>query len=380
VIGIVLGVVLIGALIFLLWRRRKKGTRLTFIEPSIHKGHEGAQVVDLRHSEVNYDKGSHAISPVEHISLEFAPNNDLVRFHEHQKPAPSNLPRSPTTSSPSIGNHYLRDASLGSLLHHTEPADPTSYLSVNIRSPFQVDFEHVSISPRRTIAKPMGPRDQPKQEAKEPREQLRPLPQINITYELDRRSNITSFLELDSSSSGVSSIRQVISDSQQLQPYNSSSRPQSGLSVSTSTQTGRRHSDQSRSSTGPLSFAVVIQQANTRVEREAASHPYSDPHLDTSEQIEEISPTDSAPLTVSDIQFREMTAEDDIKRTSGSQSQAHPPLRSTPSTSRRPFTSQTIVQKLFGTQHAQAFQERRTSGRPRSFATSTLLPRLAPKR
>lgn len=342
VLGIVLGVVAFPILVFFLWRRRRRRRRnrrdITFIEPSIHKGFNKAEVFDVQPGSLGQRGKSPTQSPISEISLELLPVTLPQVAHPRSKPSPPTFPRSPTASSPSTTQRQ-RDNGSGSVIHPPEAVDQC--LGVQIRNPLQDDLESTPspvLNRRGTVPKPSGPRppsyrfsaDDPRTpfslplvqtladptptEGKEP-----PGPE---TQQLDEggRTTIYSFLDMSSfsaPSSTIDDIGQSHNPDRPTSPANPEPPRHPPVAGADSTQSHRSSNKRRESGiSNPLTLSVVIQQPPTlRYPPSTEPHPYSPystghrltPQFLRPRTGEGASPTESIPFStseISEIRFR----------------------------------------------------------------------------
>jgi hypothetical protein len=394
VVGVFLGVVVFPALAFVFWRHRRRKRKqgdFTFIEPSIHKGYDITEVIDIQRSGQSQQRKSPAQSPVSEVSLDLVPVTipQMTYPYPRPKPSPPTFPRSPTISSPSSPAKHLRDANSRGVIHSPEAED--QYLGVLVRNPFQVDFGNTpspGLNRRSSVPKPAGPRPQsyrastddrrisvfmpPAQivtdpsptKGKEPQEaQEPPEPEMQ---QADGGRRMASHSFLDMNTSGVLSTRDGSRQSQgSIRPVshmNVDSPRHSEITRTNSIQShrysdGRRESENSK----PLSLSAVIRQPSTLKYRSSTGpHPYS-PYSTAHQPLRHrteggVSPTDSMPMTtseVSEIQFRdprEVSEPSTSLRRSASFSQ--PPIQ--PHPMKATAMTSPIYQKLFGTKQGDA--------------------------
>jgi len=401
VVGIFLGVVVFPILGFVLWRRRRrKGRRrnFTFIEPSIHKGFDITEVLDIQPGGLGHRRKSPSPtqSPVSEVSLDLFPVTIPQNTYTLPRASPPTFPRSPTTSSPST-TQQLRDISGRGVVHPPEAID--QHLSVHIPCPPQVDLEKSpspALNRRSTVPKPSGPRPQsyrsstcdprtsafmPLAEALtdptpikgkgrlEPPEPSEPeMQQVNE----GERTTIYSFLDMNSYSGPPSTIDGVGQSQNVNRPVSHANIDSFRHSLVTGANSirSRRDSDKRRESgaSKPLSLSVVIQQPPAlKYSPSSEPHPYSPystGHRQGRESLrprtgEGVSPTESIPITTSEVSEIRFSHPGEIgepsallRRGSGSylQSPSQPSMKAV-------STASPIYQKLFGTLQGQVPQD-----------------------
>jgi len=390
VVGIVLGVVVFPILGFALWRWRRRWRRwrnerdFTFIEPSIHKGLDIAEVLDIQPGGLDQRWKSPTQSPTSEVSLDLFPVTIPHIVDPQSKSSPPTFPRSPTTSSLSP-TQRLRDSGGGGVVHSPEAADQSLSAYINL----EIDSEPTpspGIHRRSTIPKPSGPRlpsyrfstDDPRIPAFMPPAQTIPDPtptggeeppepemqQINERG----RSTVYSFLDMNPSSgpsSTIDGVGQSRNPEQSVPQVVLDSPPHSLLTRSNSAQS-HLDSDRRRESrtSKPLSLSVVIQQPPTlEYPQSTEPHPYSPysrgnrltPQFLRPRTGERASPTESIPFTtseVSEIRFSHPgeSGEPSASRPGSGLDPEPSPLRTTATTSQ-------IYRKLFGTSQGEIPQD-----------------------
>ena len=334
VVGILLGVIVFPVLGFLLWRRRRQkrnGRRFAFVEPSVHKGFDISEVLDIQPGGLGRRRKSPTQSLVSELSLELSPVTILPTTNPQSKSSPPTFPRSPTTSSPSQ-TQPLRDNTGNNIVHSPEAVD--QHLGAHITGPLQVDSEDSPLpvlNRRGTVPKPSGPRppsyrrsdDDPRTSAFIPLAQILtdpaptkdnepPEPDIQEAGE-GTRTTIYSFLDMGSSSGPPSTIDGIgrSRNSTQPAPQVNLESPRHSQVTGTNSALSYRNSDRRESGASkPLSLSVVIQQPPTpKYPPSTEPHPYSPyftryrltPQLLRPRTGERASPTDSVPITTSEI-------------------------------------------------------------------------------
>lgn len=377
VIGIVLGVVAFPLLGFFLWRRRQRNGRdINFIEPSIHKGFNIAEVFDVQPGGLCQRQKSLTQSPVSEISLELYPVALPQVANPQLKASPPTFPRSPTASLPSTIQRW-RDNGSGGVIHPPEAVDQDS--SVQIGNPLQDDPESTpspALNRRSAVPKPSGPRppsyrfsaDDPRtpfslplvQSSVDPAPTEKESPELETQRVNERgRTTIYSFLDMSSFSAPPSTIDgtgQSCNPNRSASPANLDSPRHSPVAVADSTQShcGSDKRRESRTS-NPLTLSVVIQQPPALIYPPLMeSHPYSPystghrltPQFLRPRTGEGASPTESIPFStseISEIRFRHPGEGGETGSSRpGSGSGPQPSMRTTAPTS-------PIYRKLFGT-------------------------------
>ena len=370
VVGVFMGVVVFPVLALAFWRcrwRRGKEGDFTFIEPSIHKGFDITEVLDIQPGGLGQWRSPPAESPVSEVSLDLVPVTIPQVTHSWSNPSPPAFPRSPTTSPPPSPTQHPRQASGRGVIH--SPGAVDQYLSLRVRSPFQASPENTpsaGLNRRSSVPKPSGPRpqsqrvstDDPRASAFMPPMQTTPDPNPIKTNEPPEpetqqvnegeRTTIYSFLDMNSSSATPSSIDGQSRNSIQPIPHIHLESPRDSVITRTNSTSSRRDLDRRRESgsSKPLSLSVVIQQPPTlKSPPPVEPHPYSRQHT-----RERISMAESIPVTmseISEIRFSNPaeTCEPSGSRHGGSQ---QPPVQPSPMNA-TPTTS-SIYQKLFGIQ------------------------------
>ena len=372
--GVFLGVVVFPILALALWcrrRRRGKERNFTFIEPSIHKGFDITEVLDIQPGGLGQWRSPPAESPVSEVSLDLVPVTIPQVTHSWSNPSPPTFPRSPTTSPLPSPTQHPHHASGRGVIHSPEAVD--QYLSVRVRSPFQASSEttpSAGLNRRSSVPKPSGPRPQshrvstddprasvfmpPVRTTSDPNPTKANEPPGPETQQVNEggRTTIYSFLDMNSSSTTPSSIDGQSRNSIQPIPHIHLESSRDSVITRTNSTSSRRDFDRRRESgsSKPLSLSVVIQQPPTlKSPPPVEPHPYSRQHT-----RERISMAESIPVTmseISEIRFSNPaeTFEPSGSRQSGSHSQppAQPsPVNATPTTS-------SIYQKLFGVQQGE---------------------------
>lgn len=381
VIGIVLGVVAFPLLGFFLWRRRRRqrrnGRDITFIEPSIHKGFNIAEVFDVQPGGLGQRRKSPTQSPISEISLELYPVTLPHVANPQSKASSPTFPRSPTASLPST-TQRRRDNGSGGVIHPPEAVDQE--LGVQIGNPLQDDLESTpspALNRRSTVPKPSGPRppsyrfstDDPQTSFSLPLVQTpvdpapaegkeSPEPETQQVNE-GGRSTIYSFLDMSSFSappSTIDGIGQSHNPNRPASPANLDPPHHSPVAAADSTQS-HRGSDKRRESraSNPLTLSVVIQQPPALIYPPSTEphpySPYSTGHRLTPQFLrprtgEGASPTESIPFStseISEIRFRHPGEGGETGSSRpGSGSGPQSSLRTTAPTS-------PIYRKLFGT-------------------------------
>lgn len=356
---------------FILWRRRRRwwrgnGRDITFVEPSIYKGFNLTEVLDVRPGGVAQRRKSPTQSLVSEVSLDIFPVTVPQVTNPQSKPSPPTLPRSPTISPLSPAPRRRDDGGTG-LVHSPEAVG--QYLNVQIGDPLQVDLESSpspALNRRSTVPKPSGPRppsyrcstDDP-QTLTDPtptKGKGLPEPEMRRVGE-GERSTIYSFLDMTSLSRPSSTIDGMgQSRNQPASQVNPDSPRHSLITRANSTQSYRDSDKRRESGTSkPLSLSVVIQQPPAlKYPPSSEPHPYSpyfvghqlSPQFHRPRTGEGVSPTESIPFTtseVSEIRFRhpgESSEQSASRPASGSGLQPSP-LTATATTS-------PIYRKLFG--------------------------------
>lgn len=379
VVGIFLGVIVFPVLALALWRhRRRRGEEGdTFIEPSIHKGFDVTEDLDIQPRSL----GPPTASPVSEVSLDLVPVTIPQVAHSWSGHSPPTFPRSPTTSSSPSPTRHLRDSSGRGVIHSPDAVD--QYLSVQIRSPTQPSPEYSPLPGlvrRSSVPKPSGPRPQsyrantddprasvfmppvriatePNPKGKGPQEPQEPQEPPELEMEQVNeggRMTTYSFLDMNSSSATPSTIDGQWRNSIQPIPHINFDSPRHSLITRTNSTSSRRDIDRRRESgsSKPLSLSVVIQQPPTlKPPPSAEPHPYS-----RHRAVERASFAESIPVSmseVSEIRFSnpgEISSEPSPPLPSGSNARTLtqlPPMNPTPTTS-------SIYQKLFGVQQGEA--------------------------
>ena len=384
VVGIFLGVLAFLVLAFVLWRRRRpRGEEgdFNFIEPSIHKGFDITEVLDIQPGGLGQWRKppAQSHSSVSEVSLDLIPVAVPQVTHSRSKPSPPTFPRSPTTSSSASPTQHLRDASGRGVIHSPETVD--QYLSLQIRSPPQVDSENTPtpiLNRRSSVPRPSGPRPQSyRSSTDDPRTSVF-MPPIRIVTDPDPtkgkepseppeppepgmqqvneggRMATYSFLDMNSSSGAPSTIDGAGQPRNSIPPvpHITIDSPHHSFITRTNSTPSRRDFDRRRESgsSKPLSLSAVIQQPPTlKCLPLDESHPYSRPRTG-----EGASPTESVPVTMSEVSEIRFSHPAEIHETSVSQQSAScsqlptqsSPMEATPATS-------SIYQKLFGTQQGE---------------------------
>ena len=377
VVGIFLGVVAFPILGFILWRRRRrKGSEgdFTFIEPSIHKGVDITDVLDIQPGGLGQRRRPPAQSPVSEVSLDFFPVSIPQSAYSQSEPSPPTFPRSPTISSPSPSQH-LCDISGRGVVHSPEAVD--QYLGIYIRSPPQADLENTplpGLNRRSSVPKPAGPRPQfHRASTDDPRTSVLIPPVQTATdssrtndkdpakpsepkiQQMNERGKMTiySFLDMGSTSELPSTMGSTGRSRNSIQPppHTNLDSPRCSFITGTNSSQSHRDSNKRRESgnSNPLSLSAVIQRPPTSELPSATGlHPYS-PYPTTLPRTRQsqgrprtggASPTESIPITTSEVsEIRFCNPGEGSEPGAPLQS---PPLNATPTTS-------PIYQKLFGT-------------------------------
>jgi hypothetical protein len=377
IVGLVLGVVAFPLLGFFLWRRRrrrrKNGRDITFIEPSIHKGFNIAEVFDVQPDSL----GQRGKSPTSEISLELYPVTLPQVANPQSKTSPPTFPRSPTASLPSTTQRRRENGS-GGVIHPPEAVDQD--LGVQIGNPLQDGLENTpspALNRRSTVPRPSGPRPPSYRFSTDDPRTSFPLPLVQTsadpaptegrespepeTQQVDERGRRTiySFLDMSSFSappSTIDGIGQSRNPDRPASPANLDSPRHSPVTAADSVQShpGSDKRRESRSS-NPLTLSVVIQQPPALIYPPSTEpHPYSPystgrrltPQFLRPRTGEGASPTESIPFStseISEIRFRHPgEGGETASSRPGSGSGPQPSLRTAAPTS-------PIYRKLFGT-------------------------------
>jgi hypothetical protein len=374
VVGIFLGVVVFPLLGFILWRHRRRKRDFTFIEPSIHKGRDITEVLDIRSGPLAQRRKPSTQSSISEVSLDLFPVTIPRVTSSRSRTSPPTFPRSPTPSSPSPAKRSHEES--GHDTHTPEAID--QHPSAHPRSPRTVDLENnpsPSFNRRGSVPKPSGPRPQSHRTSTgDPRTSV-PMSLIQIVTEpnptkdnqppvlpepeiqqVNEEGETTTYSFLDMTpASGPSSVKEGLRKSrtstQPLSHTNLDSPPITRISSIPLHRDPDRRRESGNSK--QLSLSAVIQQLPPLKLRQSTEfHPYS-PHLSGRPQTMQslrpstggASPTESIPATeVSEIRFcspNESTG-------SNASLQGGGPDSRTPSLKVTTMTSP-IYQKLFGT-------------------------------
>ena len=402
--GVVLGVVVFPILGFFLWRwrrrRRRKNERdFNFIEPSIHKGFDIAEVLDIQPGGLGQRGKPPTQSPTSDVSLDLFPVTIPQLMDPQSKTSPPTFPRSPTTSSLSRIQRP-RDSSSGGVVHSPEAADQS--LSTYIRDSLQIDLEDTlssGIHRRSTIPRPSGPRppsyrfsnDDPRLSAVMPISPTLmdsnpagrgeyPEPEMQQINE-GRGSTIYSFLDMNPPSGPPSTIDNVGQSRNPDQPVPHVNLESPPRSVATRSDSARSHRDSDRrresGTSKPLTLSVVIEPPTLKYPPATEPHPYSPysrinrltPQFLRPRTGERISPTESIPFTTSEVSEIRFSHPGDSGEPSasrpGSGSDPQPsPLRATAATSH-------IYRKLFGTPQGEVPQDGKRPIHRKALSSST---------
>ena len=373
-VGIFMGVVVFPFLALAFWRcRRRRGKErdFTFIEPSIHKGYDITETLDIQPGGMGPWRSPPAESPVSEVSLDLVPVTIPQITHSWSNPSPPTSPRSPTTSPPPSPTQNSRHASGRGVIHSPEAVD--QYLSVRVRSPFQAGSEDappLGLNRRSSVPKPSGPRPRshhvsthdprpsvfmpPVQIASDPSPIKAKEPPEPETQQVNEggRTTIYSFLDMNSSSATPSSIDGQSRNSTQPIPHINLESPRDSVITRTNSTSSRRELDRRRESgsSKPLSLSVVIQQPPTlKYPPPVEPHPYS-----RQQARERVSMAESIPVTMSEISEIRFSDPVESREPSGSLqggSHSRPPAQPSP-VNATPTTS-SIYQKLFGVQQGE---------------------------
>ena len=374
IVGVLLGVAAFSGLCFILWRRRRRIEDFTFIEPSIHKGRDIVEVLDIRSPSLSQRRRKSSVSE---ISLDLFPVSIPQSTRPRSRASPPTFPRSPTTSSlsPTKGSG-------GHDIVHLPLTRIDQVPSVHIRSPSPVNLVNSrpqSFSRRGSVPKPSGPRPQSYRTSScDPRPSVvisaseiltDPDPvdgkDPNTQQANDEEGMVTySFLDMNSTSEPPS-IREgpgnaQSSDTRPLSHTNSDSLRHPPF-ASTSSVRSHRDSDRPRESrkSKHLSLSAVIRQLTPLKLRQSTElHPYSSrppgyPQTPHSHRPPTggASPTDSVPVTTSEVSEIRFYGHGECSESNASQERNRPD--SHPPSPKATAVASPIYQKLFGTQQGE---------------------------
>lgn len=378
VVGIFFGVVVFPVLGFILWRHRRRQRDFMFIEPSIHKGCDFAEVLDINPGALGQRRKPSTKSSISEVSLDLFPVTIPQVRSSRSRTSPPTFPRSPTTSSPSPAK-YSRDDSSRDVYF---PEATQQHMSVHVRRPETIDLENApspSVNRRGSVPKPSGPRPQshrtstgdpqvsvliPAQIVPEfsPTEEIQPPelsePEIQQVDE-ERDTTTYSFLDMTPTSAPPSLMEGPGKSQNPMQPLshmNLDSFPHPPITRISSVRShcdpdGRRESGNSKQ----LSLSAVIRQLPPlKLRHSAEFHPYS-PHPPGQPQRPQsyrpstggASPTESVPATTSEVSEIRFCSPNESTGSNASL-QRNGPDSHTPSLKVAAMTSP-IYQKLFGT-------------------------------
>jgi hypothetical protein len=369
VVGIFFGVVVFPVLGFIFWRRRRRGEDkdFTFIEPSIHKGYDITEGIEIRPASLGPQRKISTQSPINEVSLDLFPVSIPQSTHPQSRASLPTFPRSPTISLPS----QTKESSGRITVHTSGAIDPR--MGVPLRSPPTVESENIhpsNLNRRGSVPKPSGPRPQSHRTSTgDPRRSATISPAHVLTepgpiqgkepsehgvQQVNGEEDMTTYSFLDMNSTSVSpSIMEGLGKSQNA--TQSSMNLDRHLPIASSSSVrSRRNSDMRRESRSSrqLSLSAVIRQLPLlKLRRSTELHPYSPRYPQTPQSHRPptggASPTESVPVTTSEVSEIRFYGHGEGSESNASQERGG--QDSHPASLKAAAVTSPIYQKLFGT-------------------------------